>query len=58
MESKNLFPVYFDGKEYLEKDCDDIFLSFYHSRESLNEMGGVYLFDGTWVYPDGSMDEF
>jgi hypothetical protein len=58
MGEENLFPVYFNGKEYYEKDCDDIFLSFYNCRESLNFLGGVYLSEGTWVYPDGSMDEF
>lgn len=55
---ENLFPVNFDGKDYYKKDCDDMFLSFYDCREALNDLGGVYMFEGTWVYPDGSMDEY
>jgi hypothetical protein len=58
MKEEELFPVYFNGEEYYEKDCDDVFWAFYHCREALNGMNGVYLTDGTWVYPDGSMDEF
>jgi len=55
---EELFPVYFNGKEYYEEDCDDVFLALYHSRESLNDLGGVYMGDGDSVYPDGSIDEF
>ncbi len=58
MKEDKLFPVHFDGEKYYEKDCDDFFLGFYHSKESLNGLGGVYLSEGTWVYPDGSMDEY
>lgn len=61
-EKKSLFPVYFEGKQYFKKDCDSVFLSFYTCEEALNGSGGVYMADGTWVYPDGSMksdsDEF
>jgi hypothetical protein len=55
---ENLFPVYFNGNYYFEKDCNEIFLSFYHCKEALNDLGGVYMFEGMWVYPDGSMDEY
>jgi|TARA_R110000868_G_scaffold165050_5_gene397994 hypothetical protein len=58
MENEKLFPVHFNGKKYYEKDCDDVFLAFYHCREALNGLGGVYLSEGTWVYPDGSMGDF
>ena len=58
MKKESLFPVYFNGKKYFEKDCDDVFLSFYHCKEALNGLGGVYSSAGLWVYPDGSMDEF
>jgi hypothetical protein len=34
------------------------FLAFYHFKDALNEIGGVYLSEGTWVYPDGSMDDY
>lgn len=58
MKKESLFPVYFNGKKYLKDDCDDVFLAFYHCKESLNDLSGVYLSEGTWVYPDGSMNEF
>ena len=39
---------------------DPVFLAFYDpsTPESLNEMGGVYMGDGMWVYPDGTMGEW
>ena len=54
----NLFPVFFKGKKYFEKDCDDVFLAVYTCKEALNWEGGVYLSNDTWVYPDGSMSEY
>lgn len=57
MKKENLFPVYFNGKKYFEDDCADIFLGFYTCKEALNEFGGVYLSEGIWVYPDGSMED-
>ena len=27
MKEEKLFPVYFNGKKYYEKDCDDVFFS-------------------------------
>jgi hypothetical protein len=32
MKEEKLFPVYFNGKKYYEKDCDDVFLAFYHCK--------------------------
>ncbi len=58
MDNEYLFPIYYDGNEYFKEDCDEIFLCAYHCREQLNDEGGVYLSDSTWVYPDGSYDEF
>ena len=58
MENEELFPVYFNGKKYYEKDCNDVFLACYHCREALNGLSGVYLSEGIWVYPDGSMDDY
>lgn len=55
---EELFPVYFNGKKYNKKDCGDIFLQFYFTKDALNGDGGVYLSDGMWVYPDDSMDEY
>lgn len=57
-EQDTVFPVTFNGKQYYEKDCNDAFLAFYSEKEALNFEGGVYMAEGTWVYPDGSMGEF
>jgi hypothetical protein len=53
-----LFPVSYEGRLWKEEDCNDVFLSFYHCRESLNALGGVYLSEGIWVYPDGKMEHW
>jgi len=53
-----LYPVMYNGKSWKKKDCDDIFKQFYHSRFSLNAIGGVYLAERVWIYPDGTMDEW
>jgi len=53
-----MFPVYYEDDVYYEKDCGSLFLAFYGSRHSLNPMGGVYMSEGMWVYPDDSMDDY
>ena len=58
MKEEKLYPVYYNGKEYYEKDCDDVFVSFYHTRLGLNAESGTYLAEDIWVYPDGSMGEW
>lgn len=57
-EEIDLFPVHFNGKDYYEQDCNDLFLSFYGDINALNELGGVYIAEGSWVYPDGSINEY
>ena len=54
MSEENLYPVYYEGKRYFEKDCDEMFLCFYHTVHALNGDRGVYMFEDVWVYPDGS----
>jgi len=58
MEELKLYPIYYDGKDWNEEDCDDVFISFYHTRDSLNFEMGVYVSEGVWVYPDGKMEEW
>ena len=55
---ENLYPVVYNGKKYDKEDCHDIFVNLYHSRISLNNMSGVYVSEGTWVYPDGTTDHW
>ena len=57
-EDNSLYPIYYKGKKYAKKDCDGIFTSFYTCKEALNAEHGVYLSEGVWVYPDGSMGEW
>lgn len=54
----SLYPVLYNDKLWNEEECNEIFISYYHIREGLNAIGGVYLSEGTWVYPDGTMDEW
>jgi hypothetical protein len=53
-----IYPVYYKGKEWLESDCDDIFVNLYWDRFALNIEGGIYMGEGLYVFPDGSMDEW
>jgi len=58
MRNRKLYPIHYKGKYYLEEECDDLFTAFYHTRDALNGANGVYVSEGTWVYPDGSMGEW
>lgn len=53
-----LYPIYYDGKKWEKEDCNEMFVSIYHDRVSLNPMMGVYTYNGTWMYPDGKMEEW
>lgn len=54
----NLYPIIYKGAKYDKEDCDDIFISFYHCKEALNDMCGVYLSEGMWIYPDGNIEHW
>lgn len=51
---EELYPIYFNGKWYEEKDCDDVFTGFYHTRFALNGDCAVYVSNGSRVCPDGT----
>lgn len=53
MEEK-LYPVYFKGRNWEEKDCADLFVCFYHSRHSLDWQTSVYVSEGERIQPDGT----
>ena len=53
----SLYPVIYNEKKYYKKDCDDLFVDMYYSVMQLNEGCGVYLSDGVYIYPDGSIGE-
>ena len=48
-----MFPVIYKNNEYFEKDCDEVFLSFYECEEALNHESMVYISDGVWRAPNG-----
>lgn len=56
-KKEKLFPIQHNGKAYYEKDCDDVFLSFYHTRCALGLDNSVYVSDDTRVTPDGKFIE-
>jgi hypothetical protein len=57
MIQEHLFPITYNGKEYYEKDCDEMYLTFFNDVMALNQNAGVYMSDGMWVYPDGTMED-
>jgi len=50
---EGLFPIHHNGRDYHEKDCDDIFLCFYFTRFALGLENSVYVGDGMRICPDG-----
>lgn len=55
--NKNMFPVKYDEKLWKEKDCNGVFLSYYHSPYSLRFNSSVYIGDGISIFPDGSLTD-
>lgn len=49
------FPIEYKGKLYFKKDCDELFLCYYHPN-ALNENKGVYAQDNIIIYPDGEWE--
>lgn len=56
-KEEELYPIYFNGKWYEEKDCDDIFTAFYSGPYSLGVDCSVYVGDGMRICPDGKWIE-
>jgi len=57
IQIENLFPIEHNGKEYYSADCDDVFLSFYFTRDALGLENSVYVGDGLRICPDGKWIE-
>lgn len=51
----NLFPLNYKGKLWKEKDCHELFLAFYNDRQNLTSECAVYIANGDWVFPDGTL---
>lgn len=56
-EKEKLYPIFFNDKWYKEKDCDDLFVAFYHTRFALGVNSSVYVGDKIRVCPDGSCEK-
>lgn len=55
---ENLFPVIYNEQEFFKEDCNEMFLAFYTCKAALNNLGGVYMAEGMWIYPDGTMNTY
>lgn len=58
--SKKQFPIYYKGKNYYPKDCDEMFLNVYsdNDRDCLNTDSGIYMCGGQSIYPDGEINDY
>lgn len=56
-EEEGLFPIWHNDMDFYAGDCDDIFLSFYHTRGALGLENSVYVGDGLRISPDGKWIE-
>ncbi len=55
MQNRKLYPILYMGINYTEETINDVFDAFYHSISCVRDDGGIYMFEGMVVYPDGSM---
>lgn len=53
--NNRMFPLSYKGKLYYEKDCNDVFLAFYHDSSCLQEDTSVYMMGSDRIFPDGRM---
>lgn len=53
---RKMWPVYYNNRYWNKWECGDVFLCIYSCIEALREDGGVYIGDGSWVFPDNSME--
>lgn len=58
MEEEELYPIYYEDRYWDKEDCDEMFVSFYHNKHSLNWNCGVYVNSDMWVYPCGYMESY
>lgn len=53
--NEELYPVLFNDRLWTKKECHSLFVMNYHSEFVLNDECGVYLSEGSYVYPDGTI---
>ena len=55
-KSERIYPLFFKDKWYFEKDVDDIFAAFYHTKYALGFNCSVYVSEGLRICPDGTWE--
>jgi len=48
-QEQQLYPIRFNGKQYIEQDCNDLFIAYYQTRTALIDGMGVYISNGDWI---------
>ena len=56
-QEQQLYPIRFNGKQYIEQDCNDLFIAYYQTRTALIDGMGVYISNGDWIDPVGNITE-
>lgn len=68
MEERQLYPVNYNGRDWYEEDCDEMFNAVYTDRvifsrfaglpgDTFDSSLGVCIGEGVWITPDGVMRE-
>ncbi len=55
VEQEQIYPFYWNNREWSEEDCDEVFVSFYTAKIARRDDGSVYIGDGVSIFPDGTM---
>ena len=56
---ENLYPIYYNNRDWYEPECDYLFASFYTSKNCLSSSGGIFIEGlGLWIFPDGKTIKF
>jgi hypothetical protein len=58
MIKESIWPVFYKGNLWYEKDCDELYVSMYEFREQLSYNSGIYLTEGICIFPDGSYGNY
>lgn len=53
MKDSELFPIYYNGRNYYREHCDKVFLAHYTARTNLYCGHSLYLGENMGMGPDG-----
>lgn len=51
---ERLYPICFNEKFWKKEECNEIFVSFYHTKLSLDWQMSVYVSEGERIQPNGA----